>query len=321
MSAQAYSKHLLPLLAALSLMPSAHAADSVSPAIAGVADAGSKIEFIRDGFDGTEGPIGLADGSVLFTETKASRITRIAADNSISSYLENTNGANGLAFAANGDLYAVQNLIPKVGIIYPEQHKKVLTDNFEGHNYQRPNDLVLATNGGIYFTDIGVRPSAENPNLPPANPGLYYISPAGSVKKVAADIERPNGVQLSSDEKTLYVANTAGEYILAYAIGSDGAIGKQRHFARLAGWSQTENGWSSGADGLAIDAEDRLYVASSAGIEVFDKTGTALGIIPVPQKPQNLAFAGPDKKTLYIVGRGAAYKIGLKTPGYQGRAK
>jgi gluconolactonase len=285
---------------------------------------GAPIHFIKEGFDGTEGPIAAADGSgsLLFTETKANRITRIAPDDTISTFLENTNGANGLAFNSNGELYAAQTLKTRVGIIYPQGKEKTLTENFEGVAYQRPNDLVLAKNGGVYFTDSGTRPSKENPTPPASTPGVYYISAEGAVKRIANDIKRPNGIQLSTDEKVLYVANTDGEYILAYDVAADGSVGNKINFAKLAGWGKTETGeLSSGADGLAVDAKGRLYVASSAGIEVFSDKGDALGVIPLPKKPQNLAFAGKDKKTLYAVGRGAAYKVAVLTPGFEGRAK
>jgi gluconolactonase len=299
----------------------AQSADSVLEPIEGVVAANSKLEFIRDGFDGTEGPISLKDGSVIFTETKANRITRILADNRVSTYLENTNGANGLAFSPDGELIAVQTGQPKVGVLAPASKAKVLAEKFEGQGFQRPNDLVRAQNGAIYFTDIGVRPSKENPNPGPSRAAVYYLSPKGVLSKVVSDLERPNGVQLSTNEKTLYVADTAGQYILAYDVAEDGSLSNKREFAELAGWSNGENGWSSGADGLAVDALNRVYVASNVGIEVFDKDGDDLGVIPVPNKPQNLAFAGKDKKTLYIVGRGAAYKVELQTPGFAGRAK
>ncbi|MDO9103720.1 MAG: SMP-30/gluconolactonase/LRE family protein [Methylovulum sp.] len=324
-------KRLLPFISPFVLLASLQAyaegeipEDTFTPAIAGVSAGGTPIHFIKDGFDGTEGPIAAPDGSgsVLFTETKANRITRIAPDGAISTFLENTNGANGLAFNGTGELFAVQTLKTKVGIIYPPGKEKTLSENFEGTAYQRPNDLVLAKNGGIYFTDSGTRPSKENPNPPASTPGVYYLSPDGAVKRIANDIKRPNGIQLSIDDKVLYVANTDGEYILAYDILADGAVGTKRNFAKLAGWGKTETGdLASGADGLAVDAKNRLYVASSAGIEVFSDKGDALGVIPLPKKPQNLAFAGKDKKTLYAVGRGAAYKIAVLTPGFEGRAK
>jgi gluconolactonase len=297
--------------------------EAVTPAIDGVVAAGTKIEYIRDGFKGTEGPISLPDGDLIFTETQANRITRIAADGSISTFLENSNGSNGLAFNARGELVTVQVLNPRVGIVYPQE--KVLADKFEGVPFIRPNDVVLSINrGDIYFTDSGAAfgaPKAGEPAVT-TRPAVYRIKPDGELQRIANNIERPNGIQLSPDEKVLYVANTLGEYILAYDVARNGSISGKRNFARLEGFKKTDNGtYSSGADGLAVDAKGRLYVASTSGIQVFRATGESLGIIALPKAPQNLAFAGKDKKFLYIVGRGAAYRIAVQTPGFAERAK
>lgn len=302
---------------------------SVASAIPGVVVAGTGIELIKDGFNGTEGPVALPDGGFAFTETNAARITRIAADGSTSTYLDNTNGANGLGFDAGGALYAVQVLEPRVGILAPAAKARTLADKWDGLPFARPNDLVVSRAGNVYFTDSGNPPApagqaAASPNVAAkvtAKPAVYRISPQGVLERVAADIERPNGIQLSPDEKTLYVANTLGEHVLAYDVAPDGKVGKRRDFVRLAGWTKGDSGWSSGADGLAVDAAGRLFVASNAGIEVFDAAGAALGVIALPKKPQNLAFAGPGKNTLYVVGRGAAYKIAVLSPGFAGRAK
>lgn len=300
----------------------AGADDPVTPVIPGVVPGGVVVELIKDGFDGTEGPIGLADGSLLFTETKANKIVHIGSDDKVSTFLEKTNGANGLALTPDERIIAVQTQDTQVGFIYPAKQKQVLAKDYQGVKFQRPNDLVRANDGAIYFTDSGTRPTKENPDPEPSRAGVYYISPIGDLKRLATDIERPNGIQLSKDEKTLYVANTAGEHVLAYDIGSDGSILNRRNFAKLAGWKADEDGaWSSGADGLALDDEGRLYVASNAGIEIFDAQGQALGVIPLPKKPQNLAFAGKDKHVLYVVGRGAAYKLPLLARGITGRAK
>jgi gluconolactonase len=298
----------------------------VTPAIAGVVAAGTPIQLIKEGFTGTEGPVGLPDGSLIFTETNANRITRIAADGSTSTYLDNTNGSNGLGFTANGDLYAVQVQKTRVGIVHPASHARTLADQYEGKPFGRPNDLVVDRKGGIYFTDSGAPPRTPGAPVPAeqpvvAKPAVYHITPSGELQRIAADIERPNGIQLSPDEKVLYVANTAGEHVLAYDIGADGKIGARRDFAKLEGWRKTDTGTSSGADGLAVDGSGRLYVASTAGIQIFSSKGESLGVIALPKAPQNLAFAGPDKKTLYVVGRGAAYKITLLAEGYGGRAK
>lgn len=311
--------HILALLSAASISTGVYAENSITTAIEGVLAQGTQVELIKDKFEGTEGPIALSDGSLIFTETRANRITRIAEDNTTSTYVENTNGSNGLAFTSKGDIVSVQTLKPQVGVVFPVGHEKVWADNYQGKPFQRPNDIVIDTSGGVYFTDIGVQPKGENTE--PARPALYYINAHGKLIQLLTNVERPNGVQLSRDEKTLYLANTAGEYLLAYQVLGNGKLGTQKEFAKLAGYEKGENGFSSGADGIAIDDKDRVYVATNKGVEVFNDKGAALGIIPLPQKPQNLAFAGKDKKFLYVVGRGAAYKIAVLTPGFKGRAK
>ena len=125
------------------------------------------------------------------------------------------------------------------------------------------------------------------------------------------------GIQLSPDEKTLYVNNMNGEYLLAYDIEPDGTVRNRRNFARYEGSAQG----ASGADGLANDSEGRVYVATPVGIQVFSPKGQHLGTIPVSRSAQNLAFAGPDKKTLYIFGRGVAFKVRTLAQGFKGRAK
>ena len=294
-----------------------------TPAIPGVVSGGTPIQLIGQGFAGTEGPVALPDGSLIFTETPANRITRIAADGSTSTYLDNSNGANGLGFTANGDLYAVQVQKTRVGIVHPASRARVLANNFQGAPFGRPNDLVVARDGTVYFTDSGARPGPNDPKpaVAPAKPAVYRITAQGALQRIADDITRPNGIQLSPDEKVLYVANTAGEHVLAYDLGTDGKVGPRRNFAKLTGWRQTDAGPTSGADGLAVDAIGRLYVASTAGIQVFDDLGAALGVIPLPKAPQNLAFAGPGKRTLYAVGRGSAWRIDALTSGVIERAK
>jgi gluconolactonase len=326
MARHALTRGLVALASAAAFIASAQAQEA-TPAIPGVVAAGTKIELIKDGFTGTEGPVTLPDGSLIFTETNANRITRIAQDGSTSVFVEGSNGANGLGFTPNGDLYAVQVLKPRVGIVFPSPKARTLADNYEGAPFGRPNDLVVDQQGNVYFTDSGAnppaagQPAASAPAVTPAKPAVYRISAKGELKRLAHDIQRPNGIQLSPDDKVLYVANTAGEYVLAYDVTADGSVGPRRDFAKLEGWRKTETGTSSGADGLAVDADGRLYVASTAGIQVFSNKGEALGTIALPKAPQNLAFAGPDKKTLYVVGRGSAYKIAVLTPGVSGRAK
>jgi gluconolactonase len=170
---------------------------------------------------------------------------------------------------------------------------------------------VVNKAGGIYFT------------APGQSPAVFYIPPGGQPVKVNEDIENPNGIQLSRDEKVLYVNNTRGEYMLAFDIQADGKLTNKRNFAQYQGVTKNESGVTSGADGIAIDSEGRVYVAinSTGGVQVFSPEGKHLGTIPTSLGAQNLAFAGPDKKTLYVVGRGAAFKVQMLAQGFRGRAK
>jgi sugar lactone lactonase YvrE/peroxiredoxin len=306
--------------AALAAVQSLAPTPARTGAIAGVVAEGTPIAVVGEGFKGTEGPLGLPDGSLVFTETQDARITRIAADGRLSTHLRDTNGANGLGLNAAGEIVAVQVNDTRVGTLGATA--QTLASGWGGKPFGRPNDLVVARDGSIYFTDSG-----RNANQQPAPagevapPAVYRVKP-GLLERLAADITRPNGIQLSPDEKTLYVADTAGEFVLAYALQADGSLGPKRQFAKLAGYRQAQNGsYSSGADGLAVDAAGRLYVATNAGVEVFDAGGQALGVIALPKQPQNLAFAGADKKQLFVVGRGAAYRIDTLAQGYTGRAK
>ena len=196
----------------------------------------------------------------------------------------------------------------------------MLTDNYEGTPYARPNDLTVDKKGGVYFSDAGLNPD-QNPPPPPMPLAVYYINPAGKTIRVAEGITRPNGVLLSRDEKILYVNDTNGEYLLAFDVQDDGTLRNRRNFAKYEGVTRTPQRVTSGADGLAIDSQGRVYVCTQAGIQVFSPQGQHLGTIPLSRPPQNMAFAGPDKKTLYVVGRGAAYKIQMLAQGFKGRAK
>jgi gluconolactonase len=302
--------------------------DTVTPDIPGVAKAGTKVQVIKSGFQGTEGPIGMPDGSLIFTETQANRITRIAPDGTTSTFLENTNGANGLAWDAKGRLISVQTTpgATKIGVLYPKGSEAVITDSFEGKPYGRPNDLVVSTRGAIYFSEPGPNPPPAGtppPATPPMAAAVYYVAPGATrALRVAEGIERPNGIMLSRDEKTLYVNNSNGEYLLAFDVKADGTLGERRNFAKYEGGSKNAQGqFVSGADGLAIDNDGRVYIATAAGVEVKSAKGEHLGTIPLSRAPQNLAFAGPDKKTLFVVGRGAAFKVELLAPGFAGRSK
>jgi gluconolactonase len=291
----------------------------VAPAIPGVIASGTKIQLVKGGFRRTEGPVGAPDGSILFTD--AGKITKIDARGNVSTYVEKSNDANGLGFDSKGRLIAVQRLPKneKVGVLDPSGTEVILADSIDGKPFSRLNDLVVGRTDRIYFTD-------EN--------GVYYLPPGGKVTTIDPAIANPNGVMLSPDEKTLYANDKDGQYVIAYEVAPDGTVRNRRNFAkyksvRIPGHKDPLLDEDNGADGMAIDTEGRLYIATNEGVEVFSPTGNLLGVIPAVfggeqndlQKPQNVTFGGPDRKTLYMVGAGLVFKVQTLAQGVQGRGK
>jgi gluconolactonase len=291
----------------------------VTPAIPGVVAAGTRIELVNGSFRRTEGPVGMPDGSILFSD--ANRITRIDGKGVVSTFVDVSNEANAVSFDPKGRLIGAQRAPgnEKVGVLYPANDKTVLADSYEGKPFNRINDLVVDARGGVYFTDTA---------------GIYHVPPGGKVSRVAQGIPNPNGVLLSPSEKILYANDKDGMYLLAFDVAPDGTLSNRRNFARykslkVPGHKDPLLAEDNGADGMAVDSVGRLYVATNLGVEVFGAGGEFLGVIPAVwggetfnlRKPQNVAFAGPDKKTLYMVGSGAVFKVQTLAQGIQTRAK
>ena len=173
-----------------------------------------------------------------------------------------------------------------------------------------------------HFTDcyqIGAKRSPDD--LPQA---VYYIAPnSKKVIRVADDVNRPNGITLSPDEKILYVNDWDGAYLLTYDVQSDGTLKNRKNFGKYDLKQETDHGFVSGADGLCIDSQSHLYATTPAGVQVFNSKGEHLGNIEAPYEmpPQNCGFAGPDKHYLYVVGRGVVYRLRTEPTGYKGRGK
>jgi gluconolactonase len=274
--------------------------------IPGVVAAGTKIELVNGGLRRTEGPVAMPDGSMLVSSTG---IVKVDLSDNVSTFIENSNGTNGMGWDQQGRLIAVQRAPgnEKVGVLYPPDKVTTLVDNFQGKPFNSLNDMALDKRGGVYFTDTQ---------------GIYYLPPGGSVAKIIDEVPRPNGLVLSPDEKTLYVHNKDGVYMLAFDVAPNGTISNRRNFARyksvrIPGHKDPSWDEDNGADGMAVDSEGRVYAATNSGVEVFSPRGELLGVMPVQwgaendniRKPQNLAFGGPDRKTLYIVGAGTVYKV------------
>jgi gluconolactonase len=306
--------------------------------IPGVVKGGTPIERVLTGYDGLDDPIGLTDGTLVFSEPGARRLHRFKPrTNEVSVLVADSNESHGVTEDARGRLISAQAWYgsTRIGVIYPPESRAVLADNYKGKPFSRPNDVIVASNGGVYFTEPGLTvQQAEalvkqlgrplEPQLPPA---VYYIPPGGRAIRIEDKMIRPNGIQLSRDQKILYVSDSNGAEIIAWDIQPDGRVRNRRPFASLTGRSTRDNGLGgvkTFADGMTIDSDGRLYVATGGGVEVVSEQGRHLGTIPIKCPPadcQNLAFSGPDKKTLYVGGAGSLYRIEMIARGFAGRAK
>jgi gluconolactonase len=298
-------------------------------AIPGVIDAGAKWKLVWQGNENADGIVGF-DGGLLFAQEQTNHINKLDKNDKFSVYLANGHGPGAVAIGPKNRILvertctdpgghqgtkAVDCKEPTdVAVLKPE--RKVLADSFEGKGLGRVNDLVADKKGGVYFTTG-------------TGSGVFYVSPSGQIIGIGEKL-RSNGINLSPDEKTLYVTN--GPVIMALDVQPDGSVKNQREFGKLEG--------GGNGDGMAIDAAGRIFDTAN-GIQVLGPDGKYLGMIPTPRTVISVAFSGPGKKTLYAACLGALdasgkeistaagvrntamsiYKIQTLTQGFKGRAK
>jgi gluconolactonase len=277
-----------------------------TPGIPGVVAAGTQPELVSEMFDNTEGPLGAPDGSLYFSDTNASLTYHLDLTGKIAVARFNTNRGNGIAFTRDGDMLWAEGDGPRISTL--NKMNGGYRNLLPGFRLFQPNDLIVDSKGGIYFTDPGPRPV-----VPRLTVYVYYIPP-GANKPIVIDdsVPRPNGVTLSPDGRTLYVDNTIGTGVFRYDVQPDGTVKNKRVFAELHDIKPGEEGFG---DGMGMDRDGRLYVTSLTGIQVFDNAGKYLGTIKVPRQPSNVAFSGPDKKTLYITARQGLYRLRMLSQG------
>ena len=276
--------------------------------IPGVVEAGRQVELVQEGFQFTEGPVGTAEGGLYFTDLRASRVHYLDPRGKLSVYREPTGEMNGLALTAKGELVGIESGGKRLSRFNPEGPRTELTRGDGVHPLVAPNDLIVDAKGGIYFTDPHNRPVVAG-----RKHQIYYLPP-GELKAIVMDesMKRPNGLTLTLDGKRLIVADTVDHVLPVFDVGPDGRLSNRRAYAKLL---DIKEGQDSGADGIAIDREGRLFVTCVTGVQVFDPRGQYLGNIQVPRKPTNVAFAGPGKRTLYITAREGLYRIPTLTQG------
>ncbi|MGE0376972.1 MAG: SMP-30/gluconolactonase/LRE family protein, partial [Planctomycetaceae bacterium] len=268
------------------------------------------VQQVLSGCTFTEGPAWHPDGYLLFTDVPNNRIVHVVPDGSHHDWLTGTEGINGLMCDQQGNVYGAQGdarLVVRLrSTTDPSQGRvvEVLAKGFDGQPFNKPNDLALDADGGLYFTDPNYR--REDPAQPVE--GVYYLSATGKVTRVVDDLPRPNGILVSADGKQLYVANINQSEIVRYGIIGPGQLSAGKVIFKA---ERTDGG---GPDGMSLDERGNIY-ATYGSIIVLTADGELAGRIKVPEKPANCTFGGPDNKTLYITARTSLYAVPMQVSG------
>jgi gluconolactonase len=279
--------------------------------IAQILPPGATVERLARGFSFTEGPLYDGRGGVYFTDIQRNDIVRYDIAAGTTQIVDpNSGGANGLYFDTNGQIVSMDGArrqVSRRSAADVSVVEAVLANEWNDLPFNSPNDLVIAGNGGIYFTD----PDYQNRRAQPE--GVYYLSPDGQLSQILAGFRRPNGAILSPDERTFYLAVEAEFRIMAYDLLPNGLPTNERLFA-LTNVDRDGNpirGITNGPDGMTVDPAGNLYAAVQNAIWAWTPAGERLFELPVPEDPTNVTLGGDDGKTLFITAQTSLYGIGL----------
>jgi gluconolactonase len=284
---------------------------------------GASIEKLVDGFVFLEGPVwSSSDSRLFFSDLRGNAIYQWTASEGVRDVAKpffvgdgtglRGTGPNGIALDAQGRLLACVYGSRSVVRFLEEGDRTTLADRFEGKRLNSPNDLVVARDGSVFFTDpsFGLEGMDNSPLRELTFNGVYRIRPNGQLDLLTRELERPNGLVLSPDESTLYVANSGGTVTgwYAYDLGP-GGVSNKRVFFDVTG-VQGEGG----ADGMKVDLAGNVYATGPGGVWIIAPDGTHLGTIRPPEALTNVGW-GDDGRTLYITGRTTLYRIRLSARG------
>jgi gluconolactonase len=265
-------------------------------------------ERLATGFGFTEGPSWQPDGFYYFVDIRKSLLYRLRPGVTPEVVRSETGEGNGTTFDLEGRLIMCEGSNRRVTRMAADGSVAVLMDRYQGKRINRPNDVVCRSDGSIWFTDPGLRIPLAEKEL--AYSGVYRVNPDGA-KHLVAEFEYPNGLAFSPDERVLYVANTRqAQYIHAIELDTAGNMVRRRIFADMS--SEETDGVP---DGMKVDVMGRVYCTGPGGTWVFGPDGQRIGIIRTPEIPANLAFGGPDLKTIFFTARTSIYTLRAKTAG------
>ncbi len=264
----------------------------------------AKVQKVGDGFSFTEGPAVASDGRVYFTDQPNDKIYIWDEKDGISLYLEGTGRSNGMYFNAKGQLVTCAD--EKNELAYFDENKKLVSihKGYRGKHLNAPNDLWIAPNGGIYFSDPYYHRSwwAEGHKEIQDTRGVYYLSTDGEITRVIDDFETPNGLIGTPDGKTLYVTDIQAGKTWKYDIQKDGSLANKTFFA------------SNGSDGMTIDDQGNVYLTSGK-VWVYNPDGELIEEIEFPEQPANICFGGKKRNILFVTARKGVYTLEMNVKG------
>lgn len=250
-------------------------------------------------FQFTQSPLWVATaGVLLFSDTPNNLVYQFTPPSTLAPYRMNSSGTNGLALDPQGNVVVTEITGQRVSRRDQAGTYTPIVSMYMSKVLNGPNDLIVRSDGTIYFTD----PQPQQLSFE----GLYRIAPGGTAPVLLDQTMKfPDGITLSVDEKTLYVAAATDGKIYKFPVNTDGTLGARVDFAMGLG----------SCDGLTVDDAGNVYVATTAGIRIFRPDGSQRGSLVVPEPPSNLGFGGADRKTLYISARTSIYQVQLQVPG------
>ncbi len=266
---------------------------------------GAEPEKLSGEFSFTEGPAADADGNVYFTDQPNDRIMIWGTDGTLSTFMQPSGRSNGMFFDRQGFLWSCADEKNELWKISPDKKVEVVLNEYEGKLLNGPNDLWIAPDQSIFFTDpFYKRQWWKHTAMPQESQCVYYLSPDRKVlKRVAEDLGQPNGIIGTPDGKTLFVADIGRNKTWSYSINNDGSLGNKQLFCEL------------GSDGMTMDSNGNIYLTGK-GVTVYDKTGKLIGNIKIPEGwTANVCFGGKNRKTLFITASKGLYRIETKMKG------
>lgn len=273
-----------------------------------ILDDSAKLEKVAGDFQFIEGPIWDPDGFLLFSDIPANIIYKFASNQQVEVFRRPSGKANGNTLDKENRLLTAEHENRRVSRTEKDGKVITLADRYEGKRLNSPNDLVVKSDGSIYFTDPSYGVTKDQEEL--GFYGVYRLAPDGKLTLLVKDLVLPNGIAFSPDEQKLYVNNSEARYIAVYDVKPDGTVTNERLFADLKDASQ-----GGVPDGLKVDLQGNVYSTGPGGVWILSPDGKVLGKISVPETATNLAWGESDRKTLYITANTSLYRIRLKIAG------